>query len=107
MIKLSEVKHIAQLARIQFSEKELKGLQKELSSILDYFNKLEEVETKNVEPTSHSARPVRDVSLNGVNLENVMREDKAGQKDPKANKKLLDLAPQTKGRFIKIKSVFE
>lgn len=94
MISIEEVKHIAGLAKIQFSEKELKGLQKELSSILDYFNKLKEVDVENVEPTSHS-----------IVLKNVMREDRPVKKDPQMSKKLLELAPQRKGRFIKVKSV--
>jgi len=94
MIDFKEVKHIAELARIDFSEQELKGLQKELFSILDYFNKLKEVDVKNIEPTSHSAV-----------LKNVMREDKAKKKNLKMSEKLLELAPQTEGRFIKVKSV--
>jgi aspartyl-tRNA(Asn)/glutamyl-tRNA(Gln) amidotransferase subunit C len=105
MIDLKEVKHIAGLARIDFSEKELKGLQKELSSILDYFNKLKELDVENIEPASHSACPVRDSSLCGVVLKNVTREDKAAKKNLNMSKKLLELAPQTKGRFIKVKSV--
>ena len=95
MIALKEVKHIAQLARIQFSEKELENLQKELSSILDYFNKLKQVSVENVEATNY---------LN--NLGNVIREDSIKEQSSQTNKKLLDLAAQTKGRFVKVKSVF-
>jgi|AntAceMinimDraft_16_1070373.scaffolds.fasta_scaffold07088_4 aspartyl-tRNA(Asn)/glutamyl-tRNA(Gln) amidotransferase subunit C len=95
MIDLEEVKHIAQLARIEFSEKQLKGLQKDLGSILEYFKKLEEVALGEVDVFDHSA-----------DLKSVTREDVPEQKDSKINEKLLGLAPQTKARFIKVKSVF-
>ncbi len=54
MQKLSEetIKHIASLAKISLEKTEIKKFQKELSSIVDYFNKLNEVNTEGIEPTS-------------------------------------------------------
>lgn len=95
MIDLGEVKHIAQLARIEFSEKELKDLEKDLSSILDYFHKLEEVNLGDIKIVSHLSRGKK-----------TTREDNPSKNNPQMSKKLLDLAPQTKERFIKVKSVF-
>ncbi len=95
MIDLVEVKHIAQLARIEFSEKELKDLQKDLSSILDYFHKLEEVSVDGIKMVSHSSKGGK-----------TMREDKPSKNDSQMSEKLLELAPQAKERFIKVKSVF-
>ena len=65
MITKKEVEHIAKLARLGLADKEIEKYRKELSSILDYIERLKEVDIKNVEPTSH---PVR--------VDNVMREDK-------------------------------
>jgi len=95
MITKEEVKHIAKLARLGLSEKEIGKFQKELSSILDYVEKLKEVDISNIEPTSHS-----------VLVENIMREDieKSKIKNQKS-KKLLELAPETKNGYLKTKSI--
>lgn len=44
------VKRIARLARIKITDDEAKGLEKELSGILQWVEQLDEVDTKNVEP---------------------------------------------------------
>lgn len=44
------VRRIARLARIKISDAEAKGLEKELSGILDWVKQLDEVDTSNVEP---------------------------------------------------------
>jgi aspartyl-tRNA(Asn)/glutamyl-tRNA(Gln) amidotransferase subunit C len=44
------VRRIARLARIKISEAEAKGLEKELSGILNWVEQLEEVDTAAVEP---------------------------------------------------------
>jgi aspartyl-tRNA(Asn)/glutamyl-tRNA(Gln) amidotransferase subunit C len=44
------VRRIARLARIEVSDAEAKGLEKELSGILDWVKQLDEVDTSAVEP---------------------------------------------------------
>ena len=44
------VKRIARLARIKITAEEAKGLEKELSGILEWVKQLDEVETSGVEP---------------------------------------------------------
>jgi aspartyl-tRNA(Asn)/glutamyl-tRNA(Gln) amidotransferase subunit C len=44
------VKRIARLARIRITDEEAKGLEKELSGILDWVAMLDEVDTSAVEP---------------------------------------------------------
>ena len=44
------VRRIARLARIKVTDAEAKGLETELSGILDWVKMLDEVETRNVEP---------------------------------------------------------
>lgn len=48
-----EVDHIALLARLDLSPAEREREAAELSQILDYFEKLKELDTEEVEPTSH------------------------------------------------------
>lgn len=43
MLNEEEVKNVARLARIGLTDEEVKGCQKELSSIFDYFEKLKKV----------------------------------------------------------------
>lgn len=92
MISQKEVQHIAKLARLGLSPNEEKKFQKELSSILGYVEKLKKVNVAKVKPTSHPLAVI-----------NVMRPDKA-----EARKyKLLDLAPEAKDGFIKVKKILK
>ncbi len=97
MLSKQEVQHIAKLARLDLTEKEIGKFQKDLSAILDYFEKLKEIDVSEVEPMSHS-----------VKVENVTRKDKVRLNGPSAAEaeKLLDPAPETKNGYLKVKSVF-
>ena len=94
MISKEEVKHIAKLVRLGLAETEIKKFQKELSSILDYIEKLDKVDVRNIETTSHPFQ-----------AENVVRKDKGRGRDAKARKKLIDLTPEEKEDYLKVKSV--
>ena len=101
MISKQQVEHIAKLARISLTENQVLKFQKELSSILDYFEKLKEVNTEKVRPFFHSQKQI-------LNSEKqiLLREDKAENPDPGAGEKLISLAPDKKEKHIKVKSVF-
>jgi len=47
-----DVRHIAKLARLNLSDDEVAKFSRELSSILDYVDQLQEVDTSNVEATA-------------------------------------------------------
>jgi len=68
-MKLSkeEVEHVAWLARLELSEDEKERLMGHLNQIMVHFEKLQELDTSAVEPTSHS-----------IPVENVFREDEVG-----------------------------
>lgn len=61
-----DVTHVAKLANLPLTDEEKKKFEKQLSSILEYIEKLNEVGTKDVEPASQV-----------TGLENVTREDAA------------------------------
>lgn len=97
MISDKEIKHIANLARIKITEKEEKGLKKDLSSILEYIKKLNEVDTTGVEPLYQTA-----------GLVNSYRSDESRgefKMDENLNEKLIGQAPHSQDRFVKVKSV--
>jgi aspartyl-tRNA(Asn)/glutamyl-tRNA(Gln) amidotransferase subunit C len=66
-VTIKDVEHIAKLAKLKFSGAEMLKLQVELNSVLDYMDKLNELDLENVKP------------LDNINeeLQNVFREDKA------------------------------
>lgn len=52
-IHIHEVEKVAHLARLHLSECELSQMTKQLDNILNYIEKLNEIDTANVEPTTH------------------------------------------------------
>lgn len=52
-VSVEEVRHVAELARLAFSEAELGALAGEFTRILQAFAKLNEVDTTGVPPTAH------------------------------------------------------
>ena len=63
-ISREEVEHVALLARLKFSEQEKERFTFQLNSILEYMEKLGELDTGQVEPTFHA-----------IARTNVFRED--------------------------------
>jgi len=51
-LSLAEVEHIAELARLELSEKEKEHFGEQLSAILDYAARLRELDTSGIPPTS-------------------------------------------------------
>ena len=93
-ISVKETKRIAHWARLGLEAKEVDKFSKELSAILDYVEELNKVKTKDVETTSHA-----------TGLVNALRKDNVYQAD--ITDEILDNAPVTTNKSIKVKSVFE
>ena len=64
MISTDDVKHVAKLARLELTEEEINKYSKQLGSILEYVEQMNEVDTTGVEPMPHP-----------IPVYNVMRED--------------------------------
>jgi aspartyl-tRNA(Asn)/glutamyl-tRNA(Gln) amidotransferase subunit C len=86
-ITRQEVEHIAHLARLEFSGEEVESFTEQLNDILSYFDKLSEVDTDSVEPTSHAIR-----------IANVFREDEVVESAPQ-EAGLANAPDQEKGLF--------
>jgi aspartyl/glutamyl-tRNA(Asn/Gln) amidotransferase C subunit len=91
MISKEEVEHIAKLARLELTEKEVAKMQKDLTGILDYFNLL-----KNVPEIKIKSAEVLDVRA---------RKDEVINKDVGIGEKLVALAPDKKDGYIKVKAI--
>lgn len=85
-----EIDYILKLARLEVGEKEKKELQEDFSSILEFVNKLEEVEVKQQE-----------IPARGGEFRDRMREDKASPKKKRKDNKLVELAPQEEEGYIR------
>jgi aspartyl-tRNA(Asn)/glutamyl-tRNA(Gln) amidotransferase subunit C len=53
IINKKEVEYVAKLAKLVFNEEEKEEFTSQLNSILDYFKKLNELNTEKVEPTAY------------------------------------------------------
>lgn len=93
-ITRKEVEHVASLARLALKEEEMEQFTVQLSDILTYVEKLNELDTKNVEPTSH-ALPVK----------NVFREDETTESIDR--RKALGNAPDRTEEFFRVPKVIE
>jgi len=87
-----EVKNIAKLARLELKEEEVEKFTTQLSSILDYIDQLNEVDTDNVEPTYQV-----------TGLKTVVREDLVDQCE--TQEELVKCAPESDGVLVKVKNV--
>ena len=51
-LTIEEIQHIANLARLELSDEELERYRGQLSSILDYFQQLQAIDTESISPTA-------------------------------------------------------
>ena len=92
----SEIKHIADLARLDLTDQELKIYGDQLSNVLSYIDQIKEVDTTNVEPTAQV-----------TGLENVLREDRVENWDPDEREAALKQAPEMENNQVKVKRVLD
>ena len=89
-----DVLHIAKLANLPLKKEEIEKYEKQLSSILEYIEKLQKVNTDNVKETSQV-----------TNLENVIRDD-APTPSLSQDEALSNTNNKQNGLF-KVKAIFE
>lgn len=91
-ISREEVRHVARLARLELAEAEEVRMTVQMNQILEYMDKLNELDTRNIPPTTHA-----------IQLQNVFREDSAG---PSIDRELaLTNAPQSDGASFVVPKV--
>ncbi len=91
-ITKKDVEYIASLARLKFNDAELENFTHQLNDILRYVEKLNELNTDNVEPLSH---PVENT--------NVFRDDEL--KPSISTEDALKNAPNRTDEFFKVPKV--
>lgn len=88
------VEHVAHLARIELKNQELEKFSQQLQGILDFIDKLKELEIKDIPPTSHI-----------LPLNNVLREDVS--KESLLPEKALLNSPNKQAGFFAVPKVIE
>ncbi len=91
-VTVNEVEKIAKLARIVLNEREKEELTGQMNEILAYIDKLNELDTENIEPMSHP-----------LDLKNVFRDDALKESLPQS--KALENAPSKTDKFFKVPKV--
>lgn len=64
MITNKDIEYVARLAKLKVPESEIESLTRQMDGIVEFANKISELDTENVEPTNHILK-----------VQNVMRED--------------------------------
>lgn len=93
-ITKKDVEYVAKLARLALTEEEKDKFCNQLNQILLYMEKLNELDTKDVPPTSHV-----------LPLKNVWREDEV--KPFSQVKEIVENAPEREGNYFKVKKIIE
>lgn len=89
-IGAKDVKHVAKLARLGLSEEEITTYTKQLNDILEHMDKLNALNTENIDPLTHAI----------PGHLNVMRPD--GVRDGLSREAALSNAPQSNERYFKV-----
>ena len=89
-----QVRHIANLARLELPEDELNRYRGQLSAILEFFQQLNRVDTEGILPTS-----------SGFDLQSALRKD--GIQPGLAVEDLLKNAPETTAQQFRVPPVFD
>lgn len=95
-ITQKDVEHVARLARLALTEDEKQRYTGQLEAILEYIDKLNQLDTTHVPLTTHV-----------LPLANVWREDEADPRHLGTSEDLLKNAPESEGSFFKVKKIIE
>ncbi|CAM3108748.1 MULTISPECIES: Asp-tRNA(Asn)/Glu-tRNA(Gln) amidotransferase subunit GatC [Paenibacillus] len=93
-ISNNDVQHVAKLARLNLTAEEEQTLTGQLNAILKYAEKLNELDTENIEPTTHV-----------LHVSNVMREDET--KESLSIEQVMRNAPDEEDGQFKVPAVME
>ena len=93
-LSLAQVEHVAELAQLSLSDQEKELYRQQLSSILEYAQRLQQLDTSDVPPTATI-----------LPLQNVMREDQIQPSLPQSD--VLANAPHTQDGYFRVPVVLE
>ncbi len=89
-----QVRKVAKLSRLELTDQEVQEFTGQLGAILEYVEKMNELDTKDVEPLAHC-----------LPVSNVFREDSI--KESLGTEKTLANAPQRDDAFFKVPKILD
>ncbi|HIJ53606.1 MAG TPA: Asp-tRNA(Asn)/Glu-tRNA(Gln) amidotransferase subunit GatC [Planctomycetes bacterium] len=93
-IDQAQVRKVARLSRLELTDTEVEEFTGQLSAILDYVEKMNELDTTNVQPLAHC-----------LPISNVLRRDIV--KESLGTEKVLANAPQRDEEFFKVPKILD
>jgi len=93
-ITRKDVEYVSDLARIKLSKEETQDMVRQLTRIIQYIEKLNELNTNDIEPTAHI-----------LPIQNVMREDIVKPSLPVGE--ATEIAPQKSHDMFKVPRIIE
>jgi aspartyl-tRNA(Asn)/glutamyl-tRNA(Gln) amidotransferase subunit C len=101
-----DVQYVAELANLELTPEESERMLRDMNSILGHIDKLNELDTTNVEPMTQVFQPTLSRSRkDGAPEHEVLREDELR---PCLNRaEVMKIAPKTDGVFFKVPKVIE
>jgi aspartyl-tRNA(Asn)/glutamyl-tRNA(Gln) amidotransferase subunit C len=106
MVSEKDVSYVAELAHLELTEGERARMLKDLNSILGYIERLNELDTSDVEPMAQvSSRYGANAAIEGDRFAYAMRSDEPIPSLP--HDAAMSNAPQTDGTFFKVPKVIE
>jgi aspartyl-tRNA(Asn)/glutamyl-tRNA(Gln) amidotransferase subunit C len=90
----AQVRRVALLSRLELSDAEVAQFSTQLSAIVEYIEKLNELDTENVEPLAHC-----------LPVHNVFREDVP--RPSLSNDEALANAPEREGEYFKVPKILD
>ncbi len=90
----AKVRNVAKLARLELSDAEIQEFAGQLSAIIEYVEKMNELDTEGVEPLAHC-----------LPMSNVFRDDIVAES--LGVEKTLANAPQRDGEFFKVPKILD
>ena len=91
-ISSDEVKKVAQLARLELNESEIKQHAEQLEKILEYIKQLDKINTEDIPCTTRA-----------IEVVNVLRKDE--KRNYENSEEILDLAPSRENKFFKVPKI--
>ena len=92
MITIKDVEHVAKLARLELTEDEKELFTHQLGDVLAHVEKMNAVDTTNIDPMNHP-----------IDFVNVMREDNKIYENTR--EELMSNAPDVEGEFFKVPKI--
>jgi aspartyl-tRNA(Asn)/glutamyl-tRNA(Gln) amidotransferase subunit C len=93
-VSKDDVHYIAELARLRFTDEEEENMAEQLSGVLDYMEKLDELDTEDVPPMSHV-----------LDITNVFRDDSPEQRI--SREEALGNAPDADHSYFRVPRVID